>query len=550
MSHPENSNPSPPLLSMHDVSIALNGQSLLAGTDWVIRSDEHWVVVGPNGSGKSTLVRALCGEMPLASGRIVFQEQGSDPEYAAGAAALQRIAEIVSFDAQKRLLRREGGFHQARWNSLSSEESPTVSDYLSEERIFRTNPFEARPKSPDPSLFLKRREEIVELVGIRALMEKHVAQLSSGETRKLLIARALLRNPRLLILDNPFAGLDAGYRKTLKATLERLMGGAMRLVLVTTRREEIPSGITHALVVQDYRVVAQGPLEEVLAGDQVKRILQGEEDSDPVAPTAEPTPRPLHRIGGEDKGEELVRMNDVRVRYGDHEILRGIDWTIRKGEHWVLMGNNGSGKSTLLSLILGDNPQCYANDIRLFGVQRGSGESIWEIKERVGYVAPELLAYFPWKMSCLDVICSGFFDSIGLYRSCSEEQRQKAAGWLDQMGFRKHGPKSFQSVSEGEQRMILLARALVKRPVLLILDEPSQGLDLHHRNRFMKMVDEAGDERQATIIYVTHIPSEVPSLINRRLLIDTGRVVERGPWHLQDTKRMVHSCGEGTLTCN
>ena len=511
---------------MQEVSVALNGGTQLTQIDWVIRSDEHWVVLGPSGSGKSLLVRALCGEIPIDSGRIVSHEQGADP-HRLGAAALQKIAEIVSFDAHKRFLRREAGFHQARWNSLSAEESPTVSDYLSERMVLRINPFEAHPKSSDPSLFLERRKKIVELVGIRELMEKHVAQLSSGETRKLLIARALLRNPRLLVLDNPFAGLDAGYRKTLKSTLGRLMKGSMRMVLVTERREEIPPGVTHGLVVQGYRVVAQGPLKEVLEGGQAKGAWQWEEDFVPVALPSEPvvlSPPPAQETPA------LVEMKDVHIRYGKHDILQGVDWTIRKGEHWVIMGKNGSGKSTLLSLILGDNPQGYANDIRLFGVPRGSGESIWEIKERIGYVSPEFHAYFPWRMSCYDVLCSGFFDSIGLYRTCSEEQRETASRWLGQMGLEEYRKKPFHSISDGEQRMVLLARALVKRPVLLILDEPCQGLDLSHRKRFMERVDEAGTRMNATIIYVTHIPEEVPSLTTHRLVLDAGRVVEKGPW--------------------
>jgi molybdate transport system ATP-binding protein len=243
-----------------------------------------------------------------------------------------------------------------------------------------------------------------------------------------------------------------------------------------------------------------------------------------------------HKSGhpGEERsqGEEaarpvLVRMQDVNVSYDGTEILRGVDWTVCQGENWALLGPNGSGKTTLLSLILADNPQAYANEILLFGKRRGSGESIWEIKQRIGWVAPELHLYYPRRVSCLGIVCSGFFDSVGLYRQCSPAQREMAGAWMQRLGMSQYADVAFAALSEGEQRMVLVARALVKRPTLLILDEPCQGLDADNRDRVLQIVNAVGDHTDTNIIYVTHNADELPRVITHVIRLDRGRIVQK-----------------------
>jgi molybdate transport system ATP-binding protein len=208
-------------------------------------------------------------------------------------------------------------------------------------------------------------------------------------------------------------------------------------------------------------------------------------------------------------------------------VLDEINWTVRRGENWALLGPNGSGKTTLLSLILGDNPQAYANRITLFGRHRGSGESIWEIKERIGWVASELHLYYPGTVPCFDVVCSGFFDSVGLYRRCSDEQRKTASTWMDRLGIAGYADAMFGRISEGEQRMVLLARALVKHPWLLILDEPCQGLDRDNRERVLRTIDVVGSQIDTSVIYVTHRPDDVPNIITHVMRLDRGRIVDK-----------------------
>jgi molybdate transport system ATP-binding protein len=177
-------------------------------------------------------------------------------------------------------------------------------------------------------------------------------------------------------------------------------------------------------------------------------------------------------------------------------------------------------------MILGDHPQAYANDITLFGRRRGSGESIWEIKQHIGHVSPELHLYYPKQISCFDVVCSGFFDSVGLYTRCSPQQRRTAERWMEQLGLQPRADRLFTEISEGEQRLVLLARTLVKDPLLLILDEPCQGLDSSNKKWILHVVDAIGQQLETSIIYVTHDTDQLPQVITRIMRLDGGSAVE------------------------
>jgi len=225
------------------------------------------------------------------------------------------------------------------------------------------------------------------------------------------------------------------------------------------------------------------------------------------------------------KGEIIVQMDNVSVAYDGCQILKGINWTLHKGEKWALMGPNGAGKTTLLSLILGDNPQAYANSISLFGRRRGSGESIWEIKRRIGWVAPELHLAYPKNVSCFDVVCSGLFDSIGRYQEISPEQRAVVAECMQRLEIAHHARAAFGSLSEGEQRMVLVARALVKRPELLILDEPCQSLDAGNRDRVLEAIETMDNSLDTSLIYVTHHRDALPRIITHVVKLEDGRIV-------------------------
>lgn len=510
-----------PFISLNDVSIRVGERALFQGLSWEMQSDQHWAVIGPNGSGKSTLMKALCGALPVAKGEIVYHFMKDNGHY-----PLQDWIAYVTFESQRTVLSDEA-FYQARWNAGVSEDTQSVSEFLSEQGVKRINPYHLVESRHDPD-YAARRQDVIEQLELVKLLERKVTALSNGERRKVTIARALLKNPRLLILDNPFAGLDERFRARLADDLGRLMQGDLRVLMVGTGRDQVPSGFTHILSVQDSRVIAQGPRDRHLEqngnqghlpkpGGHAERSVTSHQATTQASPAG-----------------TLVHMENVSVSYNGTPVLHQVNWTVRENEQWALLGPNGAGKTTLLSLILADNPQAYANDITLFGRRRGSGESIWEIKRNIGWVAPELQLYYPHQATCLDVACSGWFDSVGLFRESTPHQREVALTWLERFGLAERAGTAFEQVSEGEQRLALLARALVKNPTLLVLDEPCQGLDADNRDRVLQAIDGVESRPNTSMIYVTHRADELPRNITHVLCLSEGRVVEQGTQRSED----------------
>ncbi|MDO8552585.1 MAG: ATP-binding cassette domain-containing protein [bacterium] len=488
-----------PFITLENVTVRLDGRILFKNLDWEIQSDQQWAILGPNGSGKSALMKVLAGILPAVNGHIEYHFLNDGVH----GSAHEQIA-YVSFEEQRGVLGHEA-YLQDRWNIGLSEKAPTISDLLSQHGIHHTNPFvvqipilHSRMKYRDLT-FSKRRREVLHAFELESLLHRRVIELSNGERRKVTIARALVQNPRLLILDNPFEGLDISFRSALKKNLGTLMKGDMRVVIVGTGREATPRGITHVLRISDKHEIS------IEQGTEGLTSLEGQTFRTSTKKRA--VAKKIRPI--------LVQMKSVNVTYNKVPVLRNINWTIREGEKWALFGPNGAGKTTLLSLILGDNPQAYANDITLFGKKRGSGESIWEIKRKIGWVSPELQLYYPKEATCFDVVCSGFFDTIGLYRKCTAAQKKAASSWLKKFGLGKIAKLPFEDISEGEERLVLLARALVKNPALLVLDEPCQGLDASNRDRVVKAVDAACKKLAISMIYVTHRIDELPKSITR-----------------------------------
>jgi molybdate transport system ATP-binding protein len=515
-----------PFVSMDDVSLRLHGRTPFGPVHWEILSDQHWAVIGPNGSGKSVLVKALCGHVPVTRGKIVyhFLENGASRNRFARNVLPQDPIVYVTFDSQRATLGHESPFHQARWNSGRSQDTLSVSEYLSESQVRNINPYQVNEKWSDLTVFMTHRTKVIGLLGIEALLDRRMVQISNGERRKVLMARALLKSPQLLILDNPFTGLDTRFRAQLREIVESLMQDDMRVMVVTTDGHEIPPGITHVLLVENNQIVAKGPRESILNSRSARRPVHLDQSAELRLRSAQD-----RRLGDiETDCQVLVHMDNVNVSYDGVQVLQQINWTVRRGENWALLGPNGAGKTTLLSLILGDNPQAYANNITLFGRRRGSGESIWDIKRHVGWVAPELHLYFPRTVSCFDVVCSGLFDSVGLYHRCSSPQRETAMFWMQLLGTSPYAQVAFEEISEGEQRLILIARALVKQPALLVLDEPCQGLDASNRDRVLKTIETIGKNLDTSVIFVTHNPIALPKTITHVLRLNEGKIVSKG----------------------
>jgi molybdate transport system ATP-binding protein len=223
----------------------------------------------------------------------------------------------------------------------------------------------------------------------------------------------------------------------------------------------------------------------------------------------------------------LIEMRDTTVQYHGLTVLNHLNWVMRRGENWAILGPNGSGKSTILKLILGDNLQGYANQVILFGRQKGTGETLWEIKKRIGAVSSELQVQYRKKMSAYDVIASGFYDSIGLYQYPTEDQKKIVDQWIRLLCIEDIAGQPFHQLSYGQRRMILLARAMVKSPVLLIVDEPCHGLDIPNRKRVLDILERIG-HTQTNLLYVTNHKEEILDCVTHVMRLQKGKVLSQG----------------------
>ncbi|MBE6268861.1 MAG: ATP-binding cassette domain-containing protein [Bacteroidales bacterium] len=455
---------------------------------------EHIAIVAPNGAGKSLLVDMLTGKFLLREGTLEYDFRPAPTNY-----AYKNIKYITFRDTYG-----SSDFYycyQMRWNQTEQDDVPAVGDFLN--------------KIPDSAV----REKLFRMFEIEPMLAKKVVHLSSGELRKMELVHNLSSSPRVLIMDNPFIGLDAQTRSQLRRLLEELAhSGALQVVLVLSMMEDVPDFITHVVTVDGGKVGAKLTLEqyrrEYAVVDGRRRIEEKSLFADLDRRIAE-----LPYSNDNFVSEEIIRFNNINIRYGERTILKDLNWTVRRGDVWALRGGNGSGKSTLLSLVCADNPQAYACDISLFGRKRGTGESIWEIKKHIGYVSPEMHRAYLKDMPAIEIVASGLFDTIGLYRRPHPDMLGICEWWMDVFGIASLRDKSFVQLSSGEQRLCLLARAFVKDPELLILDEPLHGLDTFNRRRVKRIIEAFCRRRDKTLIMVTHYDNELPATVKDTLTL-------------------------------
>ncbi|AZG73818.1 ATP-binding cassette domain-containing protein [Shewanella livingstonensis] len=323
-------------------------------------------------------------------------------------------------------------------------------------------------------------------------------QLSTGESRRVMLARAVATKVPFLVLDEPYAGLDVGHRQALSHYLQQL-SQTVQMLVVVSREEDMPDWIEHIAMFN------HGTLDSVMTKsewDNHPLISQltaqsGQQSEELLALIRRHRHSPSF-------ANPVFQLNNGRVAYSDKVIFSGVNWRIDNGVHWQVKGPNGCGKSTLLGLIFGDHPQCYSNDIDIFGKKRGSGESIWEIKKHIGMVSSALHLQYRVNCSALDVIVSGFYDSIGLYQQASKQQVAIATEWLAILHMGHLSKSSFRQLEYGQQRLLLIARAIVKQPTLLILDEPYQGLDYLGRRLIKNALELIAKEHLSQLLYVSH----------------------------------------------
>ena len=461
--------------------IRFNPSFSLVDINWRPEPSQVWAIMGASGAGKSALAAALTG-----AGELISGDRNGTVEHAG----------IVSLEAQAELIERERLRDDSDITDRVHEGTP-VREMLEEVSV-------------DTALLKK----LIGLFRLEPLLERGFGKLSTGESRKVLYTRALTSKPEFLIIDGPFEGLDAKTVPLISDILEQL-ATELPMVLVINRFDELPGIVTHVAFLEKGHMKTTLETADGQALELLSRFLHLKSTDIAIPPTisSEKAP-PLH------KNAPLVNLHDASIRYTDNLVFEHLDWRIETGQHWQLTGPNGSGKTCLLNLITGDHPQCYSNDIFVCGFQRGNGESIWDIKQYIGYVSSALQWDYRVSINCKNVILSGFFDSIGLYTRASERQQEIAEQWLQVLGFEDRASQPFNLFSYGDQRLLLIARAMVKHPVLLILDEPCFGLDDLSRQLVLALIEKICAGSESTVIYVNHHAQDQIDGIDNYLSLD------------------------------
>ncbi|MCQ2582487.1 MAG: ATP-binding cassette domain-containing protein [Treponema sp.] len=500
------------LITINKCRIENERSIIIPELNWEMKAGEVWLVIGPNGGGKADFVNALSGNLKMLP--------NMDGKYEN---LFQNSTDIVSLERAARLIQEERENDESEYVEGGVDIGRTGRVFITEGIIGTIKkgeplPPEAKQLDCDPA---------VKLCGIEKILDRGLKYMSTGEIRRTLLARALISKKQFLILSDPFAGLDVQSRTILLDFFNNIAENAGKdenlpyIMLGMERWHEIPDAITNVIEFRDkkihfcgsradYEKIIKQRTEENAANAQEQKEAFADELGDTLKDT-EVLQNAEDSVDSKEEAEALIEMNNVNVGWGDHQVLVDLNWRLNKNEHWLVRGPNGSGKTTFLELITGDNKQVYCNDIHIFGIKRGSGETIWDIKKHLGIVSYRL--HVEYRMvgstSLKDVIVSGFRDSIGLYEAATDVETAAAKKWLKLGGFDGRENETFGNLSYGEQRAILILRSAVKCPKILILDEPCHGLDEQYREKILQLMELIANGGTTTLLHVTHDPSEV-----------------------------------------
>lgn len=480
------------------VEVKLDGELLLHDVSFEMGKGELVSVVGPSGCGKTLLGKLVAGVIQSTKGVFYVQE---------GVKAVF-VEQQDNFFAQSGM---RNTYYSQRYEFFEGRAVPTVATLLG---------IDADNWEENKTL-----AKILIALKLDKLMDRQLLMLSNGERKRVQLASAWMSGADLLVFDQPFIGLDVHSREILRDLLLKFKELGKSVLLICSKKE-LPDSSDRVLEMKKGAIVSQLSYTAFVA-----KLKPETNDAIDIEKLHLPQEQAVPEFG------DVVKMTNVRVNSGEKTILQGINWTVRDHERWLLAGHNGSGKSTLLSLVTADNPQGYTNDLVLFGKQRGSGETVWDIKSKIGFVSPELHLYFmrqtkltgltgsmQHSVDCLSVVLSGFNEEIGFSSHNTVYQEKMAKEWLSALGLQDLIKKQFAEISLGEQRMLLLIRALIKNPPLLILDEPCQGIDYEQSQRFVHLLDAICTKLNTTMIYVTHAVDEIPACVTHKLELEQGNV--------------------------
>ena len=544
------------LITIKNCRIDDTKKTIIPRLDWNFKSGQAWLVIGPNGGGKADFLNAIAAQNKNLQ---IVPNSGANPS-----ASANQSSEVNPSSGTQNFL-DEGLFSSIFKDSVEIVSLERAAKLIEEERINDESEFieggvdigrtgrifiaeaicgKIKKGAPLPEIAQKiQAYPAIKLCGIENILDRGLKYMSTGEIRRTLLARALISGKKLLILSDPFAGLDVQSRKILLDFFTTVVSNQLKenagseypkLILGMERWHEIPSSITHVLEFSDKKVTFCGSRDEyekLIKSRETQNQSKSQEEKREFAQKLNEALKNAQTFSDEARNftaasqdsvatqdsassttsEILVQMNHVNVGWDDHKVLQDLNWQLKKGEHWLIQGPNGSGKTTFLELITGDCMQVYSNDVHIFGIKRGSGESIWDIKKNLGIVSYRL--HVEYRMlggtSLQNVIISGFRDSIGLYETATDTEIASAKKWLELGGFAGREHENFGSLSYGEQRAILILRSAVKCPKILILDEPCHGLDENYRKKILHLMELIGKDGNTTMLHVTHDPSEI-----------------------------------------
>ena len=520
------------LISIKNCAVSDSKKTFIKNVNWELKNGEFWLVFGENGGGKAEFLRALCGIGPE---KFVLNCEDNSEYFNDFLDSCD--CEIVSLEQVAKLIEEERLNDESEFVDGGVDIGRTGRFYIAQ-KIYETENKKLLKNEPLPAKMQNlENDEVVKLCGISKILDRGLKYMSTGEIRRTMLAAALLSKKKFLVLSNPFAGLDVESRKILFDFVCGIGSAGSSLgstgfrgpivVLCMDRWHEIPESITHVIEFSNKEVSFCGTKQDFLLFknfekaddtdnlvDFSKQFSETLEDSSVCVKDDDLDSGNLQNQSDSKESEEILfELKNVNVGWDGKLVLKNLSWKLKKGEHWLIQGPNGCGKTTLLELITGDNKQVYCNDVTIFGIKRGSGESIWDIKKHLGIVSYRL--HVEYRMvgntSIQNVIISGFKDSIGLYETPTDVEIQIAKKWLSLAGFEGRELESFGSLSYGEQRAVLILRSVVKSPKILILDEPCHGLDENYRKKILNLMELIAEKGKTTMLHVTHDITEILS---------------------------------------
>ena len=533
------------LISIKNCAVSDSKKTFIKNVNWELKNGEFWLVFGENGGGKAEFLWALCGIGPE---KFVLNCEDNSEYFNNFLDSCD--CEIVSLEQAAKLIEEERLNDESEFVDGGVDIGRTGRFYIAQ-KIYGTENKKLLKNEPLPAKMQNlENDEVVKLCGISKILDRGLKYMSTGEIRRTMLAAALLSKKKFLVLSNPFAGLDVESRKILfdfvcgigsageLGSPNCTLGSEGRscgstgfrgpiVVLCMDRWHEIPESITHIIEFSNKEVSFCGTKQDFLLFKNFKKADETDnlidfskqfsetlEDSSVCVKDDDLDSGNLQNQSDSKESEEILfELKNVNVGWDGKLVLKNLSWKLKKGEHWLIQGPNGCGKTTLLELITGDNKQVYCNDVTIFGIKRGSGESIWDIKKHLGIVSYRL--HVEYRMvgntSIQNVIISGFKDSIGLYETPTDVEIQIAKKWLSLAGFEGRELESFGSLSYGEQRAILILRSVVKSPKILILDEPCHGLDENYRKKILNLMELIAEKGKTTMLHVTHDITEILS---------------------------------------